>query len=95
VNYVRSFLETFSVVYPQLHDHDFMRQAAKLDVPVYLLIGRADVNAMASLAEHYYAALQAPHKELIWFTSGHSIADSDTSQFVDVMVHDVLTQTQP
>jgi hypothetical protein len=33
-------------------------------VPVYLLMGRADVNAMASLAEHYYASLQAPHKDL-------------------------------
>jgi pimeloyl-ACP methyl ester carboxylesterase len=95
VNYVRGFLETFAVVYPQLQDLDFMTQAAKLDVPVYLLVGRADVNAMASLTEQYYNQLQAPHKELIWFKSGHSMTDSDTSQFVNVMVHDVLAQTQP
>jgi pimeloyl-ACP methyl ester carboxylesterase len=94
VNYVRGFLETFAVVYPQLQRLDFMTQANKLDVPVYLLVGRADVNAMASLTEQYFNLLQSPHKELIWFKSGHSMTDSDTGQFIDVMVNDVLAQTQ-
>jgi pimeloyl-ACP methyl ester carboxylesterase len=94
VNYVRGFFETFATVYPQLRDLDFSRSAAKLDLPVYLLVGRADVNAMASLAERYYTVLQAPHKELIWFKSGHSFTDADTDQFVDVMVNHVLAQTQ-
>ena len=94
VNYVRGFFATFATVYPQLRDLDFTRSAAKLDVPVYFLVGRADVNAMASLAERYYSVLQAPHKELIWFKSGHSFTDADTDQFVDVMVNHVLAQTQ-
>ena len=93
INYVRGFFETFATVYPQLRDLDFTRSAAKLDLPVYLLVGRADVNAMASLAERYYTVLQAPHKELIWFKSGHSFTDADTDQFVDVMVNHVLAQT--
>jgi pimeloyl-ACP methyl ester carboxylesterase len=93
VNYVRGFFETFATLYPQLRDLDFSHSAAKLDVPVYLLVGRADVNAMASLAERYYTVLQAPHKELIWFKSGHSFTDADTEQFVDVMVNHVLAQT--
>lgn len=95
VNFVRGFLETFGVVYPQLRDLDFTRSANTLDVPVYLLAGRADVNAMASLTERYYNALRAPQKELIWFKSGHSMTDADTAQFVDVMVNHVLKQTQP
>jgi pimeloyl-ACP methyl ester carboxylesterase len=94
VNYVRGFFETFATVYPQLRDLDFSQTATKLDVPVYLLVGRADVNAMASLAERYYTVSQAPHKELIWFKSGHSMTDADTDQFVDVMVNHVLAQTQ-
>lgn len=93
INFVRGFFETFSTVYPQLRDLDFTTQAATLDVPVYILAGRADVNAMASLAERYYNVLQAPHKELMWFKSGHSMTDADTSQFVDVMVNTVLAQT--
>jgi pimeloyl-ACP methyl ester carboxylesterase len=95
VNYVRGFFETFATIYPQLRDLDFTTQASQLGVPVYLLEGRADVNAMASLAERYFAALQAPHKELIWFSSGHSMTDADTGQFVDVMVHRVLVQSPP
>jgi pimeloyl-ACP methyl ester carboxylesterase len=94
VNYVRGFFTTFARVYPQLRDLDFTLSAAKLDVPVYLLVGRADVNAMASLAERYYTVLQAPQKELIWFKSGHSFTDADTEQFVDVMVNRVLVQTR-
>jgi pimeloyl-ACP methyl ester carboxylesterase len=94
VNYVRGFFETFATLYPQLRDLDFAQSATKLDVPVYFLVGRADVNAMASLAERYYMVLQAPQKELIWFTSGHSFTDADTDQFVDVMVNHVLAQTR-
>lgn len=94
VNFVRGFIETFTTIYPQLRDLDFTRTASRLDVPVYFLAGRADVNAMSLLTERYYNTLQAPHKELIWFTSGHSMTDADTGQFVDVMVNHVLKQTQ-
>ena len=91
VNWERGLYETFTVVYPQLQHLDFTTQAARLDVPVYFLEGRMDVNAMASLVEHYYTVLQAPHKELIWSKSGHGGMDSN--QFVDVMVNRVLAQT--
>lgn len=78
--FVLSFIDMFTVVYPQLKDLDFTRSAARLDVPVYFLAGRTDVNAMSSLTERYYRVLQAPHKELIWFTSGHSMTDADVDQ---------------
>jgi pimeloyl-ACP methyl ester carboxylesterase len=92
---VRSFIEVFTAVYPQLKDLDFTRSAARLDVPVYFLAGRADVSAMSSLTERYYNVLRAPHKELIWFKSGHSMTDADVNQLADVMVNHVLKQTWP
>ena len=95
VNYERGLIETYTVLYPQLQNLDFMTQAAKLDVPVYFFEGRKDVNAMTSLVEHYYSMLQAPHKELIWSSSGHGIAGADPKQVVDVMVNHVLKQTWP
>jgi pimeloyl-ACP methyl ester carboxylesterase len=59
---------------PQLYDVDFRTQAGILDVPVYFLHGRHDINAMPSLIEDYYRVLDAPHKELIWFErSGHNV----------------------
>jgi len=93
VNYLRGFLETFTAVYPQLQGLDFTTQANTLEVPVYFFEGRKDVSAMASLAEHYYNVLQAPHKELIWSTAGHS--SMDENQFLDVLLNQVLKQTWP
>jgi pimeloyl-ACP methyl ester carboxylesterase len=95
VNHTRGLFDSFATVYPQLSDLDFTTQADKLDVPVYLLVGRRDVNAMASLAERYYNVLRAPHKELIWLEGGHGLSGENHGQFVDLMVNTVLKQTYP
>jgi pimeloyl-ACP methyl ester carboxylesterase len=95
INHTRGLIESFSVVYPQLKDLDFMTQAPKLAVPVYIFVGRDDVNAMASLVEDYYNRLEAPHKELIWLEGGHGLGDATLGQFVDVMTKNVLAETYP
>jgi pimeloyl-ACP methyl ester carboxylesterase len=95
VNHTRGLVESFTVVYPQLEDLDFMTQVAKLDVPVYIFAGREDVNAMSSLVERYYNILEAPHKELIWLDGGHGLDGNNLNQFVDVMVNTVLVGAQP
>jgi pimeloyl-ACP methyl ester carboxylesterase len=93
VNFVRGLLDTFGVVYPQLWGVDFRKQAKHLEVPVYFLIGRHDVNASPKLTEEYFNLLTAPHKELIWFEhSGHVPWMSESAKFVDVMVNQVLAQ---
>ena len=89
-------LDTLNVVYPQLWEVDLRQQAARLEVPVYLLKGRYDINAPTVLTEEYYQMLAAPHKELVWFErSGHNPWISEPARFVDVMVNTVLEQTQP
>ena len=54
---------------------DLLKQAPRLDVPVFFFLGRHDHTATASaaMAERYFAALEAPQgKQLIWFeNSGH------------------------
>ncbi len=95
VSWFRGVIETLDVVYPQLWDVDFRKQAARLDVPVYFLIGRHDINAPTTLTEQYYAVLDAPHKEIVWFEhSGHTPWVSESGRFVQVMVETVLAQTQ-
>jgi pimeloyl-ACP methyl ester carboxylesterase len=87
LNFVRGLLDTFGVVYQQLWDVDFRKQATRLEVPVYFLIGRHDVNAPPQLTEEYFNLLTAPHKELIWFErSGHNPWINESDKFVDVMV---------
>jgi pimeloyl-ACP methyl ester carboxylesterase len=90
VNFARGLLDSFPVVYPQLRDLDFTTQAARLQVPVYFLVGRNDVNAMASLVERYYQVLEAPHKQLIWLEGGHG---ATPEQIREVMVNQVLPQS--
>lgn len=92
VNFDRGLIESYAVLYPQLRDLDFATQATKIDVPMYFLHGRNDVNAVASLVERYYNALEAPYKELIWIESGHG---ASAQEILDTMVNRVLAQAQP
>ncbi len=92
VNFARGLIDSFPVVYGQLHDLDFETQAATLQTPVYFLVGREDVNAMASLVERYYNGLQAPHKEIIWLASGHG---ATAAELTDALVNKVLVQSPP
>lgn len=94
VNWFRGVLETMDVVYPQLWDVDFREQVTQLEVPVYFLIGRHDVNAPPVLTEEYYEVLNAPHKELIWFErSGHNPWVTESAAFVDIIVSQILPKT--
>ena len=95
INHTRGLVDSFNIVYPQLKDLDFATQASILDVPVYLFVGRNDVNAMYTIVEEYYNLLEAPHKELIWLEGGHGLDGTNLDQFVDVIVNQVLAETQP
>lgn len=61
------FLDTFSVLYPQIQDVDFRTQATSLDVPVYLVEGRHEAPGRAQLAKQWFALLAASGKKLVTF----------------------------
>jgi pimeloyl-ACP methyl ester carboxylesterase len=93
VNLSRGELETVGVVFPQLWGVDFRKQATRLKVPIYFLIGRHDGTTSPKLTEEYFKLLSTPHKELIWFEhSGHAPWMNESAKFVDVMVNKVLAQ---
>jgi pimeloyl-ACP methyl ester carboxylesterase len=92
VNFARGLIDSYPVLYPQLRDLDFTTQAPKVDVLMYFLVGRRDVNAVASLVERYYTVLDAPHKELIWLDSGHG---AGADEILDAMVNRVLVTSGP
>jgi pimeloyl-ACP methyl ester carboxylesterase len=94
VYWLLGLARTFTTVYPQLYDLDFRTQATELEVPVYFIKGRWDINASNVLLEEYFALLDAPHKALIWFEeSAHTPSWDEPKHFVDVMVNTVLAQT--
>lgn len=73
VNFVRGLLRTMENLWSKLWTIDLRRDVPRVEVPVYFLEGRHDVNAPPALVEDYLSTLEAPHKELIWLEhSGHS-----------------------
>lgn len=94
-NFLIGLVTTFNQVYPQLYNVDFRKQAVKLDVPMYFMEGRHDINAPPALTQEYFNVLKAPHKEFIWFEhSGHSPWINERDKFIDLMVNSVLKQTK-
>jgi pimeloyl-ACP methyl ester carboxylesterase len=89
VNFGVGLYRSFTKLYPQLEQLDFTTQARKLDVPVYFLVGKKDVNAVASIVERYHNMLEAPHKELIWSKSGHG---ATADEIEDALVNHALKQ---
>lgn len=89
------FLDTFSIIYPQLQELDFRVDATRLDVPVYIAEGRYEVRGRSELAHEWFAQLRAPHKELVTFeTSGHRPLFEQPGAFVLFMTDTVLAQTR-
>jgi pimeloyl-ACP methyl ester carboxylesterase len=95
VNGLRGFLDTFSVLYPQLQGIDFRRDVPSLDVPVYMVAGQHEARGRAVPADEWFAALEAPSKERIVFdASGHRPNFEQPGRFAEVM-RDVLSDTYP
>lgn len=73
LNFFRGMLRTFSKVYPELYPVDLRNGYSNLEVPVYIIHGKHDLNAPISLAKNYFEQLEAPEKKMIVFEhSGHS-----------------------
>jgi len=94
VYYLLGLMNTFNVVYPQLQELDFRVDAARLDLPVYIVLGRHDMNNPSSIPEEYFNLLEAPKKELIFFeNSGHGMIWDEADLFHRLMVETILPET--
>jgi proline iminopeptidase len=95
VHILGAMMDVFDVLYPQLQDIDFRESATRLDVPVYLVQGAHEVPGRARLAEQWFDALQAPHKELFLLdTSGHRPIFEQPDRFHEVMTDHVLADAE-
>ena len=93
INGLRAFLDTFSVLYPQLQDIDFRSYVTSLDVPVYIVIGKHEARGRAVLAKQWFDMLEAPSKEMTIFEhSGHRPLFEEPAAFASVMTR-VLDDT--
>jgi proline iminopeptidase len=96
IHLLGAFMDTFSVVYPQLQEIDFRRTATEFDVPMYFVQGIHEAGGRSEVFDAWYPMIAAPDKDLVVFdTSGHRPLFEQPEQFVDYMVDTVLARTGP
>jgi len=94
IYYLLGLMNTFNVVYPQLQDLDFRADATQFNLPVYLILGRHDMNNPGVIPEEYFNLLDAPRKQLFVFEdSGHGMIWEEANLFHEVMTDTVLAET--
>ena len=94
VYYLLGLMNTFNVVYPQLQEVDFRLDATRLELPVYLILGRNDMNNPYQIPEEYFNLLEAPSKQLFFFEeSGHGMIWEEADLFHDILVNTILPET--
>jgi hypothetical protein len=90
-NYARGIYQTFDSLYPQLQNVDLTWQAARLEVPVYLLVEKMDAQADIPAIERYIKLLDAPHKEIIWLENSHREWEIERmNEVAEILVERVL-----
>ncbi len=84
-------MNSLDQAWDDLADVDFIRDAPRLEVPVYFFVGRHDYNTPFELVERYFAVLEAPHKEIVWFEdSAHSPNLEEPERFQEMLIRKVL-----
>ncbi|MFI4972937.1 MAG: alpha/beta fold hydrolase [Caulobacterales bacterium] len=69
---------------------DLRRDVPRLEMPVFFILGRFDMQVVASVSAAYFEVLEAPHKQLIWFeNSGHMAPFEEPDLFNRVMIETV------
>jgi len=79
-------LDSFAAFYPQASGLDLRTDAARLEVPVYLVQGAHEARGRDVVAREWFDLLDAPVKEWIEFDgSGHKPLFEEPERFQDVM----------
>jgi pimeloyl-ACP methyl ester carboxylesterase len=90
-NVLRGLIDTFAVMYPRLYDLDLREDASRLEVPVWILDGGAELRGRREPMLQWFAALDAPQKHLVTFqeaahATGFEQADEVQRLFVEVIL---------
>jgi pimeloyl-ACP methyl ester carboxylesterase len=91
VHLLGAFMDTFSVVYPQLQEIDFRETATEFEIPMYFVQGAHEADGRADVFADWYPMVDAPVKDLaVLSTSGHRPMFEQPDEFVDYLVTTVL-----
>jgi pimeloyl-ACP methyl ester carboxylesterase len=69
-----TFKKAMKTIWPQVMGYNFLATATRLEMAVYIVAGRADMDTPTSLVDEYFEALQAPRKEIFYFENSSHLA---------------------
>jgi pimeloyl-ACP methyl ester carboxylesterase len=77
---------TQTALLPQLAATNLVHTMPRIDVPIVLVQGRHDAIAPGEATQRFYDAVDAPHKELLWFEqSAHTPHLEEPQRFRNVL----------
>ncbi|MDR1531528.1 MAG: alpha/beta hydrolase [Clostridiales bacterium] len=77
---------SLKVMWPLIAKTDLAKECPKFETPYFIFDGRLDNNTPAALVEEYFAKIEAPRKELVWFeNSGHNPMGDEPELFKKLM----------
>lgn len=94
VNVLRGLLDTFALLYPQLQDLDFRHDVTRLEVPIYVFDGQAELRGRREPLLEWLDALVAPIKRVYSFEdAAHSVAFEQFETLTQTLVETILPET--
>ncbi|MBE2223297.1 MAG: alpha/beta hydrolase [Anaerolineae bacterium] len=94
INVFRGFLDTAFILYPQLQEIDFRQDVPRLEVPLYVLDGAAELSARRDLALAWFDQVDAPIKRIFTFeNAAHAPAFEHFEVFTQIMTETILPET--
>jgi proline iminopeptidase len=80
--------QTFSVEHllPAVLNTD-LSEVVRLETPLFLFLGRHDINVSSAVAAEWFETVNAPSKRLIWFEhSAHEVIAEEPGRMFDALV---------
>ncbi len=98
LRFTKAATRSFELLYNDLVHADLHTSCRELTVPVFIAAGRHDHIAPPEVAERYFNALTAPHKQWAWFEqSGHFPQWEQPDEFnqwlIETIVPTITTRT--
>ena len=93
-NVLRGLIDTFSILYPQVYDVDLRKVAARMEVPVWVLDGAAELAGRREPMLQWFDQLQAPIKQRVTYQdAAHSVAFEQADAVLDLFKGTILPAT--
>ena len=91
---LRGLMDTFALIYPQLYEIDLRISANRLEVPVWVLDGAAELQGRRDIALEWFEGLDAPSKQLVTYANAaHATAFEQGDEVLRLLNETIVPAT--